>query len=148
MPKDSTSDSENVAKVQRNINETEDINTHDSTDPHKQLMGTKRACSENSWMNFISRINDVMVKCNVKMTDATKENQPNGNNLNNTLNYYCVPEDGNLSQHEQLLDTLTMIDLGSESMCLFDIYKEDMIYRDVKNDKKSAIVKNCNTTDE
>ena len=143
MSTDPTSDSENVAELQRNINKTKETNTFDSTDPEHQIMDTNRTCIEKPWISIISRIHNVIFK-----TDTTRENQSNGINLINAPNYYYVTKEGYSNEQEQLLDTLTMIDLGSESMCLHDIYKEQMIYRAVKHNTHNTIVKNCNTTNE
>ena len=43
-----------------------------------------------------------------------------------------------LSQQQHVTDVLTMIDLGSESMCLSDFYKEDII--STENTKDSIII--------
>ena len=141
MSTDPTSDSENVSQLQRNINTT---NTHDPPAPPHQIMDSNRACVKKPWIISISScIHDVIFK-----TDATKENQSNGINLINTINNYYVPKEDYSNEQDQLLDILTMIDLGSESMCLHDMYKEDMMYRAIKHNTNNSIVKHCNTTDQ
>ena len=139
----STSDSKNVANVEGNINKTKETNIPNFADPHNHVMDTNMTITEKPWIRLISRIHDVLFK-----TDATNEKHSNENNLSNTLNYYYVSKESYPIQEETLLDTLTVIDLGSEAMCLLDMYKEDMLYNHVEHDKNNPIVKHCKTTDE
>ena len=129
----STSDSKNVANVQGNINKTKETNIPNFADPHNHVVDTNMTITEKPWIRIITRIHDVLFK-----TDAKNERTSNDNNLINTLNYYYVPKESYPIQQENLLDTLTVIDLGSEAMCLHDMYKEDMLYNHVELDKNNS----------
>ena len=106
------------------VKQTKDEEIHKPEDSKHHQITSEISCIGGIWKNVFSQFYISIVK--PKLT--TQGLQCVNMDTDTAIIPNTMAQDNNHSQQQELFDTFTMIDFSSESMCLADIYAEEILF--------------------